>query len=134
VTGLGLEIGLISSSSWNAGGSWIKPEHGAMGLFRKDTIVNGPLVFNATIPFPFIAEKNEGREMLVQRDAATRLPVFYKEVGILAHPLQPDSSISDTGSIISLQPYSNGDMFQAGVCLPANGALPAMYAHLPASR
>jgi hypothetical protein len=58
---LGLEIGLISSSSWNAGGSWIKPEHGAMGLFRKDTIINGPVVFNAAIPFPFIAEKNDGQ-------------------------------------------------------------------------
>jgi hypothetical protein len=102
---LGLEIGLISSSSWNAGGSWIKPEHGAMGLFRKDTIINGPIVFNAAIPFPFIAEKNDGREMLVQRDAATRLPIFYKDVGTLAHPLQRDSSINDTGSIINLQHY-----------------------------
>jgi hypothetical protein len=44
----GLEIGLISSSSWNAGGSWVKPEHGAMGLFKKDTVITGPAVFQAS--------------------------------------------------------------------------------------
>ena len=51
---LGLEIGLTFSSSWNAGGSWVKPEHGAMGLFRSDTLVTGPAKFSAAIPFPHI--------------------------------------------------------------------------------
>ncbi|MEO6636924.1 MAG: glycosyl hydrolase [Ginsengibacter sp.] len=100
---LGLEIGLISSSSWNAGGSWVKPEHGAMGLFRKDTIVNGPIVFNAAIPFPIIADKNGGREMLIVRDAVTGLPIYYKEVGLIAHPFNADSSIKNVTAVIDLQ-------------------------------
>ena len=34
-TRLGLELGLITSSSWNAGGSWVKPEHANMALFNS---------------------------------------------------------------------------------------------------
>ena len=49
---LGLEIGLITSSSWNAGGAWVKPEHGAMGLFRTDTVLTGPVTFKGSIPLP----------------------------------------------------------------------------------
>jgi hypothetical protein len=104
---LGLEIGLISSSSWNAGGSWIKPAHGAMGLFRSDTIVTGPAVFNATIPFPVIAEKNGGKNSLLQLDAATGFPLYYKEVGLIAHPFNADSTINDFKSVIHLKQNSN---------------------------
>ncbi|HEX2533669.1 MAG TPA: glycosyl hydrolase, partial [Chitinophagaceae bacterium] len=103
---LGLEIGLISSSSWNAGGSWIRPEQGAMGLFRRDTIITGPVAFAAVLPFPALAEKNtDNRPLLLQRDPATGLPVFYREVGVVAHPFGADSSIRDTGSILNLQPF-----------------------------
>jgi hypothetical protein len=108
VTGWGLEIGLISSSSWNAGGSWVKPEHGAMGLFRKDTIVTGPGVFSASIAFPFIPEKKQGsNKTLLQRDANTELPVYYKEVALIAHPVTGDSLVNNTSSVINLQQYGN---------------------------
>ncbi len=104
---LGLEIGLISSSSWNAGGSWITPEHGAMGLYKKDTIVTGPVVFNAAIPFPLIRERNGNNKSLLLRNPATGLPVFYKEVGLLAYPLATDQTINDTGVVINLQQHLN---------------------------
>ncbi|HZH36403.1 MAG TPA: glycosyl hydrolase, partial [Flavisolibacter sp.] len=101
---LGLEIGLISSSSWNAGGSWVKPEHGAMGLFKKDTVITGPAVFQASIPFPSIPEvRRRGEKTLLQRDVVTGLPVYYKEVGLIAHPLNADSSISGAAAVIDLQ-------------------------------
>ncbi|MEO5980521.1 MAG: glycosyl hydrolase [Chryseolinea sp.] len=101
---LGLEIGLISSSSWNAGGSWIKPEHGAMGLFKKDTIISGPAEFNGVIPFPFIPERRRGEnKTLLQRDSVSGLPLYYKEVGLIAHPLNADSSISNATYVIDLQ-------------------------------
>jgi hypothetical protein len=61
-------------------------------------------------------------------------PVFYKEVGIVAHPLQPDSSISDTGSIITCSRIAKEGLFQTGTCLPANGALPlCMRTYRPAA-
>lgn len=48
---LGLEIGLISSSSWNAGGKWVKPEHGAVGIYKLDTFCMGGKV-NINMPLP----------------------------------------------------------------------------------
>ncbi|HZH96620.1 MAG TPA: glycosyl hydrolase, partial [Flavisolibacter sp.] len=99
---LGLEIGLVSSSSWNAGGSWIKPEHGAMGLFRKDTIVTGPGEFNTSLPFPAMIKNSDGKPSLLQYNPSTGLPAYYREVGLVAHPLNADSTISDTKNIIQL--------------------------------
>ncbi|MCK7482619.1 MAG: hypothetical protein M0C28_40000 [Candidatus Moduliflexus flocculans] len=32
---LGLRIGLVASSGWNAGGSWIPPEHAGKGLYQS---------------------------------------------------------------------------------------------------
>jgi hypothetical protein len=86
---LGLEIGLITSSSWNAGGSWVKPEHGAMGLSRSDTVVTGPTVFKDVIPLP-------------------EYPSFYREVALLAHPLRNDSTLAGIGEIIDLKSFSDG--------------------------
>jgi hypothetical protein len=107
---LGLELGLTFSSSWNAGGSWVKPEHGAMGLFRKDTIITGPQTFSGTIPFPLIPETYQGRKNLSAkyRDPQTGLPAFYKEVALIAHPYQKDSSISSLKQIVHLEPGTEG--------------------------
>ncbi len=92
---LGLELGLISSSSWNAGGTWIKPEHGAMGLFRSDTVITGPAVFNGSLPFPHIPGEYGNRKTLVQRNG-DGLPVYYKEVATILHPLKNDSLLRST--------------------------------------
>jgi alpha-L-rhamnosidase/Glycosyl hydrolases family 2, sugar binding domain len=107
---LGLEIGLIFSSSWNAGGAWVKPEHGAMGLFRADTIIVGPQTFSSTLEFPLIPEKYHDRPNLsaLHKNPKTGLPVFYKEVALIAHPYKKDSSISSLQNIINLQTHSNG--------------------------
>jgi hypothetical protein len=32
---LGLEIGIVASSGWNADGSWIPPEHAGKGLYHS---------------------------------------------------------------------------------------------------
>lgn len=104
---LGLELGLISSSSWNAGGSWVKPEHGAMGLFRSDTIVTGPAEFHASIAFPEVLKKNDEHKSLTQLDATTGLPVFYKEVALLAHPINPDSLLQGGNAVVDLKQYLN---------------------------
>ena len=63
---LGLEIGLTFSSSWNAGGSWVKPEDGAMGLFRTDTIITGPQTFSSTLAFPIIPENYNNVRIYLQ--------------------------------------------------------------------
>ena len=43
---LGLEIGIVASSGWNAGGSWIPPEHAGKGLYQSITTVTGPKEFH----------------------------------------------------------------------------------------
>jgi hypothetical protein len=101
---LGLELGLTFSSSWNAGGSWVKPEHGAMGLFRSDTVIEGPRIFFGPISFPQIPKKYGNDETLVQFDPATGLPVYYREVAYLAHPVTSDSSIASLKQVVLLQP------------------------------
>jgi hypothetical protein len=89
---LGLEIGLITSSSWNAGGAWVKPEHGAMGLFRTDTVLIGPANFSGIIPLPDYPEilKNSGSSP------------FYKKIALLAYPLRNDSTLSGSQEIVDL--------------------------------
>jgi len=51
-TRLGLEAGLFTSSSWNAGGSWIKPEDGSKAVISSDTTVTGPGTFDGPLPLP----------------------------------------------------------------------------------
>ncbi len=36
-TRLGLEPGLVTASSWNNGGSWVRQEHGVMGILHSTT-------------------------------------------------------------------------------------------------
>ncbi|TAG29836.1 MAG: hypothetical protein EAZ35_09435 [Sphingobacteriia bacterium] len=105
---LGLEIGLNFSSSWNAGGSWVKPEHGAMGLFRKDTIIEGPQLFSAILPFPPIPDQYDGRNTLNYKDQKTGLPLFYSEVALLAYSLHKDSVIG-ANEIINLGIKKQGE-------------------------
>ncbi|MCX7007801.1 MAG: glycosyl hydrolase, partial [Kiritimatiellaeota bacterium] len=39
---LGLRLGIVASSSWNAGGSWVTPDWGLKKLMFTETTVKGP--------------------------------------------------------------------------------------------
>jgi len=49
---VGIELGLVTSSSWNAGGTWVAPEHAGMGLYCSRQTVRGPLRFDEQLPLP----------------------------------------------------------------------------------
>jgi hypothetical protein len=49
---LGLEVGLFASSSWNAGGPWIKPEQASKRLLWAERAVSGPATFSDALPVP----------------------------------------------------------------------------------
>jgi hypothetical protein len=49
---LGLELGLFASSSWNAGGAWIKPENASQRLLCREITVKGPGRVRAKVPPP----------------------------------------------------------------------------------
>jgi hypothetical protein len=82
---LGLNLGLITSSSWNAGGTWVAPEHGTMGLFQSKVEVKGGQTFKGKIPFPKLPEKYGSLPALIEK-TADGLPTYYLEVGLLAMP------------------------------------------------
>ncbi|MEE9431649.1 MAG: glycosyl hydrolase [Melioribacteraceae bacterium] len=95
---IGMEIGLTISSSWNAGGSWVKPEDGVMGLFDTSLVINGPSYFSENIPFPHIPNRynglQDGIKMLLEK-GDDGLPTFYKDVVLLAYQARDDSLISN---------------------------------------
>jgi hypothetical protein len=65
---LGLEIGIVASSGWNVGGSWIPPEHAGKGLYHSATAVTGPKKVQLELPLPDVPKE-------CPRDAGGR-PVY----------------------------------------------------------
>ncbi|MDZ7345279.1 MAG: glycosyl hydrolase, partial [candidate division KSB1 bacterium] len=98
---LGLEMGLTISSSWNAGGSWVKPEHGVMGLFRSTIEVVGPSEVDIKLPFPDLPEQDtkDSRIKPIIIRGPDGLPTFYRDVAVLA---MPDRSVLAANDIIDL--------------------------------
>jgi len=91
---LGLEIGLVASSGWNAGGSWIPPEHAGKGLYQSLTKVAGPRIFHEKLPLPELPK-------LCPRDEQGR-PIYLREVAVLALPHDEKKTIADVDRILDL--------------------------------
>jgi len=96
---LGLHLGIVASSSWNDGGSWIQPKDAMKGLYHSETTVNGPTRFSQVLPFPSIRAPK----------GTNGLPVYYKEVAVLAFPQPTNKVIRDTAAIINLSEKMNSD-------------------------
>jgi hypothetical protein len=104
-----MELGLILSSSWDAGGSWIKPEHGSMALYESSVTVDGPGNYNDQVPFPELPETDRrGKKLLIEKDE-NGLPVFYKDVAVLATPVAEDGSMIDKSDVIDLSVQMQSD-------------------------
>ena len=91
---LGLEIGIVASSGWNAGGSWIPPEHAGKGLYHSATAVTGPKQVQLELPLPDIPKE-------CPRDAGGR-PVYLREVAVLAVPRDPAKVLSGVDQVLDL--------------------------------
>ncbi|MCX6878205.1 MAG: glycosyl hydrolase [Verrucomicrobia bacterium] len=98
---LGLELGMIASSGWNAGGSWIPPEHAGKGLYQSTTAVAGPVEFHAELPLPELPE-------LCPRDALGR-PVYLREVAVLAVPHDKSKTMADVNRVVDLTKMTGAD-------------------------
>ena len=77
-TRLGLEVGLVTSSSWNCGGPWVPPKYASMGLYHCRLDVTGPKRLTDPLPLPALPKK-------APRGPDGR-PAFVKDVAILAIP------------------------------------------------
>ncbi|MEN6561147.1 MAG: glycosyl hydrolase [Acidobacteriota bacterium] len=91
---LGLRIGLVASSGWNAGGSWIPPEHAGKGLYHSATTVTGPKRFHEGLPLPDLPEQ-------CPRDEHGR-PRFLQEVAVLAVPHDGSMTIAGVDRVVDL--------------------------------
>ncbi|MBC7363709.1 MAG: prolyl oligopeptidase family serine peptidase [Candidatus Aminicenantes bacterium] len=96
---LGLHLGIVASSSWNAGGSWVQPREAMKGLYVSEINVSGPAKLSQVLPFPTCNAPKD----------ANGLPLYYKEIAVLAFPQTPDNTIRDVSEIINLSDKMDGD-------------------------
>lgn len=76
-TKLDLRLGMVASSGWNAGGSWVPPQFAGKGLFWSKEAVRGPARVDLKLGFPECPEAPKGED---------GLPLHYKEIAVLAVP------------------------------------------------
>lgn len=91
---LGLDLGLITSSGWNAGGPWVTPELASKNLFYSSVVVGGPGQIKHELPFPTVPPDCPKGE--------DGLPKWYLDVAVLAWPDTKEKVIADPSKIIDL--------------------------------
>lgn len=94
---LGLRLGMIAASGWNAGGPWVKPRDAGMGLFVASTTLEGPLHATPLLPFPAVPQ-------LCPKNAAG-IPVYWHDVRVLAFPETPDRVIPARDAVLDLSEH-----------------------------
>lgn len=97
---LGIKIGLVGSSGWNAGGSWVRPQWAAKALYASELKVTGPQLFSGALPFPTVPEQCPKDKYDV--------PVYFKEIAVLAIPDNPDKKIYHLADIVMLNKKFDG--------------------------
>ena len=100
---LDLKMGLIVSSSWNAGASWTPPEFAAMNLVASRDTVQGPLHYENVLPFPILPDsfsKPYGVFPLHVPKGDDGLPEFYLDVATLMYPLDPSGKIQNPDQVL----------------------------------
>jgi len=92
---LDLYLGIIASSGWNAGGSWVPPQHAGKGLFWSETRTAGPGTTATPLPFPNAPKAPKG---------ADGRPAHYVEIATLAVPankiLRGTADVVDVSALV----------------------------------
>ncbi|MBN1997144.1 hypothetical protein JW935_06300, partial [candidate division KSB1 bacterium] len=107
---LGLKMGLIVSSSWNAGAGWTTPEQALMQMVAWSDTVEGPLTYKRELPFPKVPDtfsKSYGVFDLHVPRGENGLPVYYKDVAVLVFPLAADGTLNDMEKIQILENHES---------------------------
>jgi hypothetical protein len=91
---LGLELGLITSSGWNAGGPWVPPAMASKNLFVSEITVAGPGEIKRQLPMPQLPKDCPKRD--------DGMPKWSLDVAVLAWPDAPDKRIADRAQVIDL--------------------------------
>ena len=96
---LGLHLGMVASSSWNAGGSWVQPRNAMKGFYHSEITVTGPAKLSQALPFPACNAPK----------GADGLPLYYKEIAVLAFQQSPSNTIGNAAAVINLSEKLNRD-------------------------
>ncbi|MBT7094039.1 MAG: hypothetical protein HN936_12390, partial [Bacteroidetes bacterium] len=90
----GIKLGMVGSSGWNAGGTWVEPEWASKQLFYSELIVNGPVKKIVELPFPEVPSRCPKDD--------NGMPLYYKEVAVLALPFSDEKKLDNTQNIVDL--------------------------------
>ena len=100
---LDLDLGLVCSSGWNSGGSWVPPEMASKNLFASELRISGPGLVRQKLPFPEIPDNCP--------KGANGLPLWYREVAVLAWSESRDMRIADLSGVVNLSgSFLNGEL------------------------
>ncbi len=91
---LGMKIGIIASSGWNAGGSWVTPDWASKALYFSEIQTTGPSKVSLELPFPQLPP-----HCPVKEDGT---PVFYQEVAVQAVPYNDNKTLDSPEQVIDL--------------------------------
>ncbi len=101
----GMEVGLNTASSWNAGGKWVTPEHAAKSIYQSAVAAKGGSRVRLKIPFPEIPERDpRGRKRMIVFGEDGK-PVYSEEIAVLAIPVRSAGTHTDTSSIRDVSAY-----------------------------
>jgi hypothetical protein len=98
---LGLSMGMVAASGWNAGGTWVKAADAGMGLFHSQVAVAGPATFSQALPFPELPKA-------CPRDADGR-PLFSRDVAVLAVLQHEGQTLTSTDSVRDVTEFMDKD-------------------------
>ncbi|MGV3556612.1 glycosyl hydrolase [Larkinella arboricola] len=100
---LGLEVGLNMASSWNAGGSWVKPQHAAKTIYFSKVNLKGAGNQPLRLPFPTITPDKSGKPRPIAYRADGK-PAYYEEIAVIALPAGQRNGL-DTAKIVNVSAY-----------------------------
>jgi hypothetical protein len=75
---LGLELGMLAASGWNAGGTWVRPENAGIGLYSSVQEVQGPATLELALDFPEVPDHSPRGE--------DGRPAYWRTVAVQAAP------------------------------------------------
>src|SRR5690606_17501033 len=106
---LGMEVGLNTASSWNAGGNWLPPEHTAKSIYFAQTSVRGGINLNVKLPFPEIPKNDPWGKPRLIKFGTDGKPVYYEEIAVLAIPAKYEKAAVDIEKIINVTAFFDSD-------------------------
>lgn len=97
---LGLELGLVAASGWNAGGAWVQPEQAGLGLYASTQSVQGPASLDLQLTFPKVPDHCPR--------AADGRPAYWRTVAVQASPAAHDAQLAPD-AIVDLTDRVDGE-------------------------